>query len=94
MIMVCDLLIIADEEIHIKNIFTEEKIPIKNNPRVKLLLIQHGQAFCGTYRRDYPRHSASMRKRCRFRIYTLCRWRVIMPPARNVCRRILFWAAR
>jgi predicted CoA-substrate-specific enzyme activase len=32
-----------DENIYIKNIFTEEKIPIKNNPRVKVLLSSMGR---------------------------------------------------
>ncbi len=32
-----------NEEIYIKNIVTEEKIPIKNNPRVKLLLSSMGR---------------------------------------------------
>ncbi len=32
-----------DEEIYIKNVFTEEKIPIKGNPRVKLLLSNMGR---------------------------------------------------
>ena len=32
-----------DEDIHIKNILTEEKIPIKNNPRVKILLSSMGR---------------------------------------------------
>jgi predicted nucleotide-binding protein (sugar kinase/HSP70/actin superfamily) len=31
------------EDIYIKNIFTEEKIPIKNNPRVKVLLSSMGR---------------------------------------------------
>jgi predicted nucleotide-binding protein (sugar kinase/HSP70/actin superfamily) len=32
-----------NEEIYVKNILTEEKIPIKNNPRVKLLLSSMGR---------------------------------------------------
>jgi predicted CoA-substrate-specific enzyme activase len=32
-----------NEDIHIKNILTEEKIPIKNNPRVKILLSSMGR---------------------------------------------------